>query len=620
MKQITQRLSIITLSMATAIALSGCGGGGTAMDSLQPAAGLTPSTATPVYATDAADTLAELLPDETRTFAPLSAGLHRQFEQDGPQGTTLSNFRVNKIRSDGNNGFHITWTDGDETNEVHMTAEDYDDGDYVKRHDDGGEYWFWSWTGSFDGTEKNSGSPQFEYFDAYAFEDFVEGRDDSRGMFVFGVRTEPANVPTGSVTYEGRFRARSWRTHDPSFNLRDQMWGGIRLAANFNLSELEGSIIQIRVWPQGSPGSAWPTSSFEITDGRIVNGQFTATLRGVDTDRDAPDDTSLRGFSGAILGEFYGPGAEELGGVLNATRDLVGEDNDRTLTGFIGGKERATSLDDEMPISAGVDRRGYSSASPSVALQDVDNRVTKIARDGAGGYRVTYTVDGVEQPEVHLEAADLFAHPTISSASYYKRNGTTGFSLNSQTGSISWIPTFNHFDVKEWYEFVFPTVESAEGGDFAQADSARFAFVVHGDRTADMPAAGQASYEGRAAAFVWNPNPGEVGGAFQVNQDLYRGDLSLTADFAAATVAGQIGNLRHSPPGRTQTNSIPGSLSIQNGQIDGNALSADLTGLGLTGTANGAFYGPDAAEVGGVLTGTHSDGGLLQGWFGGDKE
>ena len=353
--------------------------------------------------------------------------------------------------------------------------------------------------------------------------------------------------------------------------------------------------------------------------GRIVNGQFTATLRGVDTDPDAPNDASLRGFSGAILGEFYGPGAEELGGVLNATRDLTGEDNDRTLTGFIGGKERATSLDDEVPMSAGVDRSGYSSASPSIALQDDGNRVTKIARDGAGGYIVTYTVDGVPRPEVHLEAADLFAHPRLS-GNYYKRNGTTGFSLNSKTGSISWIPTFNHFDVKEWYEFVFPTVESAEGGNFAQADSANFAVVVHGDRTADMPAAGQASYEGRAEAFAWKPNPGEVGGAFQVNQDWYRGDLSLTADFAAATVAGQIGNLRHSPPGRTQTNSIPGSISIQNGQIDGNELSWDLAALGFTGTANGAFYGPDAAEVGGVLKGTHLDGRLLQGWFGADKE
>ena len=191
--------------------------------------------------------------------------------------------------------------------------------------------------------------------------------------------------------------------------------------------------------------------------------------------------------------------------------------------------------------------------------------------------------------------------------------------LFSETGSIGDVPEFNHFDVKGWFEFDFPTVESAEGGGFDDVNSSIFAFVVHGDRTAEMPAAGQASYEGRGEAFAWNPNPGE-GRATRANQDWYGGDLSLTADFAAATIAGQVSNLRHRAPDSTQTNSIPGSLSIQNGRIDGNALSADVTGLGFTARGNGAFYGPDAAEVGAVLRGTHTDGRLLQGWFGGDKE
>ena len=55
-------------------------------------------------------------------------------------------------------------------------------------------------------------------------------------------------------------------------------------------------------------------SSFKITDGRIVNGQFTATLTGMDSNPNAPLDRSVRGYLGAILGEFYGPGAEEVGG------------------------------------------------------------------------------------------------------------------------------------------------------------------------------------------------------------------------------------------------------------------------------------------------------------------
>ena len=428
-------------------------------------------------------------------------------------------------------------------------------------------------------------------------------------------------MPAGSAAYEGRMYADSWIKRNPARDRRQRMYGAIRIAANFDLGTLEGRIIQIRgTAPGDNMREAWPTSHFEISNGRIVNGQFTATLMGVDTDPEKPAVESLRGFSGAILGEFYGPEAEEIGGVLNATRDLEGEDDDRTVIGFIGGKERATSLADEMPISAGVHTSGYSSASPAAALQDDSHRVTGISRDGAGGYRVTYTVDGVAQPEVHLEAADLGSDSRFS-ATYFKRSGATEYYLYSETGSISWVPEFNHFDVKGWFEYGYPTVESAEAGDFDVVDSEIFAFVVHGDRTADMPVAGQARYEGRGRAWAWNPNPGE-GSAGRNNQDRYDGDLNLTADFAAATVAGQIDNLRHRAPGSTQFNEVPDSLSIRNGRIDGNTLSADLSGLGFTGAGGvtGAFYGPAAAEVGGVLKATHSDGRLLQGWFGGDKE
>ena len=39
------------------------------------------------------------------------------------------------------------------------------------------------------------------------------------------------------------------------------------------------------------------------------------------------------------------------------------------------------------------------------------------------------------------------------------------------------------------------------------------------------------------------------------------------------------------------------------------------------GTASGQFYGPAAAEVGGVFQGTHTgESSVLQGWFGGTKQ
>ena len=41
----------------------------------------------------------------------------------------------------------------------------------------------------------------------------------------------------------------------------------------------------------------------------------------MDTNASAPLRESVRGFEGSVLGEFYGPAAEEVGGVLNARRD-----------------------------------------------------------------------------------------------------------------------------------------------------------------------------------------------------------------------------------------------------------------------------------------------------------
>ena len=69
------------------------------------------------------------------------------------------------------------------------------------------------------------------------------------------------------------------------------------------------------------------TNSFEITDAEILDGRFTAKLKGKDSDENAMmDDQSVLGYVGDVLGEFYGPGAEEVSGVLNGSHDA---DDDR---------------------------------------------------------------------------------------------------------------------------------------------------------------------------------------------------------------------------------------------------------------------------------------------------
>ena len=155
--------------------------------------------------------------------------------------------------------------------------------------------------------------------------------------------------------------------------------------------------------------------------------------------------------------------------------------------------------------------------------------------------------------------------------------------------------------------------------------SSTFSYLIHGNRTTDMPTTGTARYDG-----------GFLGQAFPSDQAVtvsnpsvtsYRGDLNLSANFGSSTVAGSATMLQSRP----RDLSIPwanvsGGFSF-NATISGNGLSAtDLSGSGdlagySGGRVNGAFYGPGAAEVAGVFDATDStQNKALHGYFGGQKQ
>ena len=66
-----------------------------------------------------------------------------------------------------------------------------------------------------------------------------------------------------------------------------------------------------------------------------------------------------------------------------------------------------------------------------------------------------------------------------------------------------------------------------------------------------------------------------------------------------------------------------GSITLQNGTITNSDISAELVGSGdaadFTGDMTGRFFGPGAAEVGGVIDGEGTDS-VFEGWFGGKKQ
>ena len=113
-----------------------------------------------------------------------------------------------------------------------------------------------------------------------------------------------------------------WRTH------RHSLWGRLKLTADFDNLTISGAVNDLEIRAPQDEGNQWQelpdTTSVTIAESPIVQGRYITTWTGQDTDADNPMDTSARGFSGQMVGDFYGPNAEETAGVFNGSRDNNG--------------------------------------------------------------------------------------------------------------------------------------------------------------------------------------------------------------------------------------------------------------------------------------------------------
>ena len=667
----------VAIAITVALALSGCGGGsntrtdtdtgmtggtdtgmtgdtGTGMTddpTLTVRDGLAQTAATPVHAGSANDTLATLLPDATNQFAPLTSTLRRDW---GESTTAPANdSHIKTIASDGSNGFHVTYVVGGEERMIHFAEADYVAEDYnFYTEVDGDGYWLWSYTDSYHGADKNQGSSRYTYVDLSGASDYHKDDDDAEdegasnlSYFSYGARTDAANLPAGSATYAGIVDADTYLRSNPSRTHREDMKGNLRLTANFDGSTLDGMIFRIRVRTRNQNDDGWnewtalsDTTNFEMSDGQIVDGQFSATLTGVDSNAATPSDETVRGYEGGILGEFYGPAAEEVGGVFNASR------NDRVMQGVFAGKQG----DADAPSSAtGLNR---SMESPVYAtntddfgdLWDLGSRFAPLSTafrrdwyevsttrdddayvkttwvegffdDGTEKLHLTYVIDGEEQT-VYFEGADFDPQnefeKDVDGANFWLWSVTGNFRDNSQ---------YEYLDI--W----------GFGHDGKESLVHRY-FVSLGARTdaANLPA-GIATYVGRMRADTFKQDNPSSNSRVRVF-----GDLNLTANFGGGTLDGTVSGIH--TRGQNETNSSPLSSTTQfeiaNGQIADGQFTATLTGVdsnataplhesvrGYEGHVLGEFYGPAAEEIGGVLSASREeDLRVMQGAFQGKKQ
>jgi len=154
----------------------------------------------------------------------------------------------------------------------------------------------------------------------------------------FGARTRTdALMDLGSASYEGNILGNIWDTGDPNRTTgRDLLRGSLFLDANLDNGAIGGEVRDIRRFDPDADSPAWEaladTNSFEIA-GSIAEGRFVADWEGWDSG-ETPTEDSVGGFTGTMLGEFYGPAGEEVGGVLRGHRDATGSTPEQIFNGF----------------------------------------------------------------------------------------------------------------------------------------------------------------------------------------------------------------------------------------------------------------------------------------------
>ena len=124
--------------------------------------------------------------------------------------------------------------------------------------------------------------------------------------------------------------------------------GDLTLNADFDSSAIAGQIDGIETLPSAQPWTMtlmctkWRQAyTFDISNGVITDSRFEADWVGNDTNAGSALEDSVRGFEGTMVGEFYGPNAEEVGGVLGGHRAAAGDLPALYLHGGFGATREA---------------------------------------------------------------------------------------------------------------------------------------------------------------------------------------------------------------------------------------------------------------------------------------
>ena len=332
----TDMKQALWLIIGTAL-LSGCGGSSktsTAVEDLMTPENVTRSPVAAVFATDDERDLGDLTQSGS-VFPVVSTMIRRQWGPDDSSSNLSGAAYVKSVREE-EGDIVIVYVEGGEERTVTFADSDYDSGDQIFNTVVGGvNIWLdeeFGWL---------TDNPSTTYYTLATLGYWMEDTEadtgySHRAYSVIGARTPLDTSLTGTATFSGTAWGDSYRSDSSSSRHRIRIRGDMNLTATFDdAMAIEGDITNIMMSPPGgslADRALQETTSFEITGGEIANGEYTATITGMDSNAEAPLDQSVRGFQGNLFGQFYGPAAEESGGVFNAVR----EEDSRILGGFYG--------------------------------------------------------------------------------------------------------------------------------------------------------------------------------------------------------------------------------------------------------------------------------------------
>lgn len=307
-----------------------------------------------------------------------------------------------------------------------------------------------------------------------------------------------------------------------------------------------------------------------------------------------------------------------------------------------GGGSSSTMPDEDMTTGGGP-MTGGGAAEPTAFMSGVDrlygfDRTEAITDDGdtevieddsetPSGWHLT--VDGRDVEFAGSDYGAVLSYPdryvTLSN------DGEEAWFWSEEEGGFEGDPA-PEFDYLNVYGFSHST--RMDGADFSDPSTVEpdhyergdFIYIVDGTPTSDMPVSGSAMYVGRVEARQWQgDSPG-----FWSSATRFKGGFSMSAEFAAsgAEIMGAFSNLEVALPGSDSFTRIPGGTIPFATSVDGNQLAigdlsieegpfAGYQNIGI----RAAFFGPEAAEVGGVFEADNPAANtLLHGWFAGDKQ